>query len=318
MQPSSVEDDSVLEEEAYVPRIHVEQTWRKPFTERTAKAARSDRVTVARWTLPDGSMVDTGATSVQDRYVVGVSLRSTRLIFQQEGEPIFEGHVLPGMFQVTCPGVPARATFRAGCDILHLLLPVPLLDSVSSEAYDGLDVAALLLQRPGIIHDPCIERLANALMLADGSFRAYGQLYMDSVSIALMSRLLELCVRPRSDVPRTRHAGLPKWRLQRVVDFIEAHLSEPIGLENLAGAAGLTRMHFARQFRLATGFRPHEYVLRRRIEYAQSLLASERSSLLDVAQRSGFQTQAHFTTVFRKVVGTTPKCWRNAILVRGE
>lgn len=318
MQSSFMADESVVSEEGFAPYIGVEQSWRQPWEGRASDNVPDDRITLARWTLPDGPAFDTGTTVLQDFYVMGVSLRSTRLTFQQEGKPVFEGHVLPGMCQVTCPDVPARAVFSTGCDILHVLLPATLLNAFSSEAFDGLDGAASLRQRPGIIHDACIERLANALMLADGSFQAYGRLYADSMGMALMSRLLEMNVRPRTTSARARRAGLPNWRLKRVIDFIEAHLAEPVGLEHLANAAGLTRMHFARQFRLATGLRPHEYLLRRRIEYAQMLIVKERSSLLDVAQRAGFQTQAHFTAVFKKVVGTTPKCWRNSLCVSGE
>jgi AraC-like DNA-binding protein len=68
-------------------------------------------------------------------------------------------------------------------------------------------------------------------------------------------------------------------------------------------------MHFAAQFRAATGLRPHEYLLRRRIERAQELLRREPISLSDVALSVGFQTQAHFTTVFKRFVGRTPHRW---------
>ena len=62
-------------------------------------------------------------------------------------------------------------------------------------------------------------------------------------------------------------------------------------------------MHFAAQFRSATGLRPHEFLLRRRIDHAQRLLAEPGTRLVDVALSVGFQTQAHFTTVFKRFVG---------------
>ena len=104
--------------------------------------------------------------------------------------------------------------------------------------------------------------------------------------------------------------GLLKWRLRRVVDYIEANLSEPITLPALAAAAGLSRMHFASQFRAATGLRPHEFVTRRRIERAQALLRDPALPLVEVALSVGFQTQAHFSTVFRARVLETPGRWR--------
>jgi AraC-like DNA-binding protein len=72
-------------------------------------------------------------------------------------------------------------------------------------------------------------------------------------------------------------------------------------------------MHFAAQFRVATGLRPHEFVLRRRISRAQERLVTSRLRLVDVALGVGFQTQAHFTTVFKRVVGQTPDRWRRTV-----
>lgn len=119
----------------------------------------------------------------------------------------------------------------------------------------------------------------------------------------------EIDARP---APRRRCSPLPTWRLKRTLAYIEANLGETVSLADLAGAAGLTRMHFAAQFRVATGLRPHEFLLRRRIERAQELLAEPSETLVDVALAVGFQTQAHFTTVFKRFVGETPHRWRRA------
>jgi len=162
-----------------------------------------------------------------------------------------------------------------------------------------------------VSRDPCIERLSQALLFADESFTSFGQMYVDSINLALVSRLLELRLRVPLQPAQERRSALPKWRLKRAVEYIDAHLADSIGLEDVAQAAGLTRMHFAAQFRAATGLRPHEYLLRRRIECAQQLLADEEYSLLDAAQLAGFRSQAHFTTVFKRVVGSTPKRWRD-------
>lgn len=84
----------------------------------------------------------------------------------------------------------------------------------------------------------------------------------------------------------------------------------------MAAAAGLTRMHFAAQFRAGTGLRPHEYLFRRRIGRAQEMLIVAGKSVVDVALSVGFQTQSHFTTTFARYVGQTPNAWRLAQGVR--
>ncbi|HEY9214868.1 MAG TPA: AraC family transcriptional regulator [Ancylobacter sp.] len=106
--------------------------------------------------------------------------------------------------------------------------------------------------------------------------------------------------------------ALPKWRLKRVVEYVNINIAERISLANMAGAAGLSRMHFAAQFRIATGMRPHDFLLRCRIETAQELLSQTDQRVIDIALAVGFQTQAHFTTVFRRLTGDTPRHWRVA------
>jgi AraC family transcriptional regulator len=114
----------------------------------------------------------------------------------------------------------------------------------------------------------------------------------------------------KTKVVRRRISALADWRLKRVAAFVEKHLAKPLTLAEIASAAGLTRMHFAAQFRVATGLRPREYVMRRRIERAQCLLAGGALSIVEVALSVGFQNQAHFSTVFRRYVGQTPARWR--------
>ncbi|MGY3586255.1 AraC family transcriptional regulator [Bradyrhizobium sp. USDA 4341] len=109
---------------------------------------------------------------------------------------------------------------------------------------------------------------------------------------------------------RRRTRSLQKWRLKRVGNYIDCHMSSRITLLDLAAVAGLSRMHFASQFRAATGLRPHEFLLRERIRRAEALMQDPAMTLLEIALAVGFQTQAHFTTVFKRFSGCTPRHWR--------
>jgi AraC family transcriptional regulator len=117
---------------------------------------------------------------------------------------------------------------------------------------------------------------------------------------------------PAHEPHRRVAVPLQKWRLKRVMEFVEGHIGEPISLPALAGAAGMSRMYFASQFRAATGVRPHDYVLQRRIEAAKRLLMTTQEPIVAIALSVGFQTQAHFTTIFKKLAGDTPLKWRRA------
>jgi AraC family transcriptional regulator len=106
------------------------------------------------------------------------------------------------------------------------------------------------------------------------------------------------------------HQELAPWRLKRAIEYIEDNLGEPISLTDMAERASLSRMHFAAQFKLATGLSPHAYLTERRLGAAKSLIAEGRLPIAQIAFAVGFHTQAHFTTVFHKATGLTPKRWR--------
>jgi AraC family transcriptional regulator len=109
-----------------------------------------------------------------------------------------------------------------------------------------------------------------------------------------------------------RVRALQTWRLRRVMEYADNHMLGKISLSDLASVAGLSRMHFASQFRAATGLRPHEFLLRCRVRRAEKLLRESPIAIAEIALAVGFQTQAHFTTVFKRFVGDTPYQWRNA------
>ena len=104
--------------------------------------------------------------------------------------------------------------------------------------------------------------------------------------------------------------GLAPHRLQRVLACIEARLAERVQVRELADEIHMSPFHFARMFKLATGLAPHAYITRQRMGRARDLLATTDLPLLEVAARVGYQTQAHFTGVFHRYVGTTPRVYR--------
>jgi AraC family transcriptional regulator len=156
-----------------------------------------------------------------------------------------------------------------------------------------------------------VDQLSKALRTAGIDIGKLDRNAENAVRLAVMASLVETLVPSRPETrKRQAVAALPKWRLIRVLRYIETNIGESITLPSLAATAGLSRMYFAKQFRVSTGIRPHEFVLRKRIERAQHLLGATSATLVDIALSVGFQTQAHFTTVFKKIAGSTPYQWR--------
>ena len=104
-------------------------------------------------------------------------------------------------------------------------------------------------------------------------------------------------------VPPARH-------LLRARDLADARYFEPIAVDDMASAAGLSRAHFSREFRRAFGESPHAYLLTRRLERAAALLRTTDRSVADICFSVGLQSVGSFTTSFTRVFGVAPTAYR--------
>jgi AraC-like DNA-binding protein len=104
-------------------------------------------------------------------------------------------------------------------------------------------------------------------------------------------------------VPPARH-------LLRARDLADARYFEPLGVDDLAAAAGLSKAHFSREFRRAFGESPHAYLLTRRLERAAALLRNTDRSVADICLSVGLQSIGSFTTSFTRTFGVSPTAYR--------
>jgi AraC-like DNA-binding protein len=102
----------------------------------------------------------------------------------------------------------------------------------------------------------------------------------------------------------------PARHLLRAKDLADARFFEPLDVDDLAGAAGLSRAHFSREFRRTFGESPHQYLLTRRLERAASLLRMTDRSVADVCFSVGLQSVGSFTSSFTKTFGVSPTAYR--------
>jgi AraC family transcriptional regulator len=292
-QPSRHEPASPQESCA----ISLERRWRQP-NQRAGTA--SEDITISRWTSAQTVRRHEEARTPCDRYFLAIALKTTRVKLTRGRHTIFDGVMPAGTLYIGAPSQQLSAQFYAPCDFLHFHVsanryfpPRPGVGPASAE-----DLNDLILLR-----DSFAEQLAKALTerghWADREFaRCIGQTLAMHIA--------------RRELPHAKVNALPKWRLRRIEEYVGTHFDHCITLSELAKVAGLSRMHFAAQFRAATGYRPREYLLHQRIERAKSLLSNSETALVEVALTVGFCTQAHFSTVFRRITGETPARWRCA------
>lgn len=136
-----------------------------------------------------------------------------------------------------------------------------------------------------------------------------GRLYGESLANALAVYLLQrYAVWPCK--PVAFKGGLPRNRLQRVLDYMGDNISENVSLSQLAAIADMSPHYFSELFKQTTGRTPHKYFLLQRLERAKQQLRDPKRSIIEAALAAGFQNPSHFARIFRKVEGTTPSKYR--------
>jgi AraC family transcriptional regulator len=161
------------------------------------------------------------------------------------------------------------------------------------------------------VSDPLISQLVLAIAneIEEGFL---DRILADALNTALAVQITRLCGNP-SAITLERSQGLSRERLDRVYDYIEAHLDNTLSLTDLASVACLSPYHFSRSFKQAVGIGPQRYVMQRRLERAKTLMRRTNEPLALIAQEAGFSDQSHLTSVFRREIGITPGQFRAAL-----
>jgi AraC family transcriptional regulator len=215
----------------------------------------------------------------------------------------------PGSVLFVSRGTEDSISFTNAVSRILLNFEPSLLNRAFSEADTGREVE--FIHQWGV-PDPQIEHILRALEADLETGMPAGGLFGESLLCALAVHLQNRYAVTPPAIPRLRN-GLPRARLNRVIEFIDANLHREIGLSALAKTAGMSAHYFSELFKQSAHVSPHQFVLRRRIDRAQRLLNDPAITVLEAAVRSGFGDQSHFTKVFRRVVGVTPTAYRAAL-----
>ena len=220
--------------------------------------------------------------------------------------------ILPdGMFMMP-GGIDFGVSLDGALDTLHIYLRRFLIEEVAGDLMRGDPAKIELIPRLGDT-DPLIKHLVLGIRDVLGEADPTSATFADYLARAMAARLL----RGHSNaaqraLSQPRIDGLNRRQLTRAVDFIEANLDQALALQEIASASGLSPVHFARQFKRATGIAPHQYVMRARVERAKRLLAQTDLAIAQVAFECGFSHQEHLARMFRRLSGTTPSLFRRA------
>jgi len=184
----------------------------------------------------------------------------------------------------------------------------PMIEHVAQEVL-GLDPARIeMVPRLGF-GDPLLEQLMLELLEAAREEDGGGNgLYADHLGRMLALRVLRRHVTRPGRMPRGLERPSPATdpRIRHVRALIEAALDEDLSLDRLARAAGIGAHALSAAFVRAVGTTPHRYVLERRVERAKLLLLAGDVPMAEVALQTGFASQSHLASAFKRLVGVTP------------
>ncbi|MBY6065167.1 AraC family transcriptional regulator [Leisingera aquaemixtae] len=213
----------------------------------------------------------------------------------------------PYEYIVAPPCFPLRGTSESAPEVLALIFSF---EALRTDLAAALQIPEDLLEPRVVIGGPkpFTTELANRIrrhILADDISGDY----LRALCFALIVEMLTL----PPEQQRTRRTDLLDQNiLDKVIEYIDGNLDTDLTVEKLARLSGVMAHRFARAFKQNTGETPHNYVLSRRIEQARRLLSKTNEPIASIAYATGFSSQSHMTTTFRRRLGVTPAQFRGA------
>lgn len=192
---------------------------------------------------------------------------------------------------------------------LHVSVADSLLAEVAAELFDyppGVEIVSDFG-----MEDPCLSALLKAVRRTLLDPTRHANLKIEYLARAIAADVLSKHAVQRHRPPATSHrAGLSRRQLQRVLEYIGENLSRDISLDELASVAELGRTIFIRRFKNSMKQTPYCCVMSARVRRAQDLLAKSDLPITHVAMACGFADHAHFSYVFKRLLGVTPSAYR--------
>jgi AraC family transcriptional regulator len=142
--------------------------------------------------------------------------------------------------------------------------------------------------------------------------RPVSKIYAETVGLTAALEMFRITA-PDAGAKSEKGLGqLSRNQCELLTSYIETHLADDIGLDELAGICGMTRFHFCRAFKATFGETPFQHVTLCRIGRARQMLAETYLPVSQIATACGFNGASQFGRAFRAIVGTTPLVYRRS------
>jgi AraC family transcriptional regulator len=245
--------------------------------------------------------------AMRDFMIVGYRLGATPMQRRFDGQ-WSHATCAPGAISLLTRAEQSHWFWSETIDVTHVYFSQDLVLDVASEVMER-PIAEVTLADVLHLEDPAITFALQAIATEAQAQGLGGPLYVETMARGVIVHLLRkyASIKPGRDLPIGR---LNLLQRRRIDEFIDAHIEEAIDLKSLADQANLPPCNFARQFKRATGKAPYAYVIERRLERAQRLLAFTCLPIKEISASCGFADQAHLTRLFLRSRDRTPAAFR--------
>ncbi len=214
----------------------------------------------------------------------------------------YHKQIFSGDIVVTPANIGTRARWNKSLNVIFLgFEPI-----VFNRTIYEFDTDKIELVPQFAISDPLIYQIGLTLKSTLENHGAGSRLYAETMANAASVHLLHH-YSTQKPTKQNYQDGLPRHKLQLIIDYIHAHLDENIGLTELASLVKMSPNYFLQLFKQSTGITPHKFVIRTRIERVKELLILKEMNIAEIAQQVGFANQSHLNLHFKRLVGVTPK-----------
>lgn len=198
--------------------------------------------------------------------------------------------------------------FPQAHEALLFYLPHAAMDNIAQDA--GAPQLGSLREIDGAgAQDSVVRHLATLLLPAlDGATRV-NRVFIDSVILAIGAHLVTTYGQ-LSCGAKFERGGLAPWQERKAKAMLLGNMDGGPMMSMIARECGLSESQFTRSFRKMTGLPPHQWLMRRRVDKAKSLLTETALNLAQIGQDCGFADQSHFTRTFTALAGVSPGAWR--------
>lgn len=201
-------------------------------------------------------------------------------------------------------GVESQWEIRGPLTFVHLYCTDTHLRQIGEQIWDR-SPAEFSLTETSFHRDDKVTAIYRHILLNCDWQDTANHLALSSASTLLMTHLIQHYSQVKWQLPQVG-GGLAPATLRRTLEYIDAHLAEPLVLSTLAAQAALSEYHFARMFSHSMAMPPHRYVMLRRLELAKSMINKGQYSFTTIAYLCGFSSASHLSQRFKIETGLTP------------